>query len=71
MFPLPMRMMMKFKPASPIVQRAMSWMMSWMMDNQDGKVRAGQVLKEINQVNLIIHPVFVSISFQNAAVRPK
>lgn len=50
MFPLPIRMMVKLKPASPIIQRLMSWGMSWMMDNQDGKVEAGRVLKEINKV---------------------
>lgn len=50
MFPLPVRMMMKFKPASPIIQHVMSWGMSWMMDNEDGKVRAGQVFEEINKV---------------------
>lgn len=51
MFPLPIRLIIKFKPASPIVQQVMSSMMSWMMDNEDGKVRAGQVLKEINKVH--------------------
>lgn len=54
MFPLPIRMMVKVKPASPIIQRLMSWGMSWMMDNQDGKVQAGQALKEINKVDLVI-----------------
>ncbi|CBJ25480.1 alkylhydroperoxidase [Ectocarpus siliculosus] len=49
MFPLPMRMMMKVQPAAPLLQRAMSWMMSWMMHGEDGKVEAGKVLKEINE----------------------
>ena len=43
-------MMMKFKPASPIVQRMMSCVMAMMMDHQDRKIRAGQILKEINKV---------------------
>ena len=55
MFPLPVRMMIKFKPASPIIQHVMSWGMSWMMDNEDSKVRAGQVFKEINKVKLVIY----------------
>lgn len=54
MFPLPIRMMVRVKPASPIIQRLMSWGMSWMMDNQDGKVEAGQALKEISKVELIM-----------------
>ena len=54
MFPLPIRMMLKLKPASTIIQRLMSWGMSWMMDNQDVKVEAGQVLKDINKVELIL-----------------
>eukprot|EP00904_Undaria_pinnatifida_P000205 jgi/Undpi1/10185/HiC_scaffold_28.g12638.m1 len=48
---------MKFKPASPVIQRLLSSLMSWMMDNQDGKVRAGQVLEEINKVTPIIKGV--------------
>lgn len=52
MFPLPMRMMMKVQPATPLLQRAMSWMMSWMMHGEDVKVEAGKVLKEINEVRM-------------------
>ncbi|CAM9304919.1 unnamed protein product [Ectocarpus sp. 4 AP-2014] len=54
MFPLPMRMMMKVQKATPLLQRAMSWMMSWMMHGEDVKVEAGKVLKEINEVTPII-----------------
>lgn len=60
MFPLPIRLIIKFKPASPIVQKVMSSMMSWMMDNEDGKVRAGKVLKDINEVKFVQHLIHVS-----------
>lgn len=51
MFPSPVRAMMKFKAIAPLVQRMMSSMMSWMMFDEDGKIEAGQVLKDINKVS--------------------
>lgn len=48
--PSPVRAMMKFERVSPVVQRMMSSMMSWLMHEEDTKVQAGQVLKEINKV---------------------
>lgn len=50
MFPLPVRMMMKIKPMTSAVQRMTSWMMSWLMHGEDGKIEAGKVLREINEV---------------------
>lgn len=50
MFPLPVRMMMKVQPMTSLVQRLTSWMMSWMMNGEDGKVEAGKVFKDINEV---------------------
>lgn len=44
----------------------MSCMMSWMMDSHDGKVRAGQVLKEINKVELFSCMPFLMLA--NATV---
>lgn len=61
-FPPLIRMMMKLTPKSPTIQRLMSCMMSVMMDNQDGKVRAGQVLKEINKVELLSCLLFLMLS---------
>lgn len=54
MFPLPVRLMMKFDSMSPVVQRMMSTMMSWMMHEEDGKVKEGQVLRDINKVILAV-----------------
>ncbi|CAN0137228.1 unnamed protein product, partial [Ascophyllum nodosum] len=54
MFPSPVRALMKFESISPMVQRMMSSMMSWVMHDEDAKVQAGQVLREINKVAPII-----------------
>lgn len=53
MFPLPVRLMMQFKSIAPVVQRLMSAMMSWMMFEEDTKVPAGAVLKDINKVRAL------------------
>lgn len=53
MFPLPMRFMLKFDSVAPIVHRAMSWMMSWMMHGEDKKVKPGKTLTGINGVRKI------------------
>lgn len=50
MFPLPVRMMMKVRVMVGVVQRVVSAMMSWMMYDEDSKVKGGQVLHDIHEV---------------------
>ena len=63
MFPSPVRALMKFESNSPMVQRMMSSMMSWGMHEEDAKVQAGQVLREINKVRSRIPSRFVPFCF--------
>ncbi|CAM9651319.1 unnamed protein product [Discosporangium mesarthrocarpum] len=55
MFPYPIRLMMRFKSLTPMVQRMMSTMMGWLMYAEDRKVEAGKVLRDINAVAPVVH----------------
>ena len=67
MFPSPVRALMKFESISPMVQRMMSSMMSWVMHDEDAKVQAGQVLREINKVDFRV-PFRFRMSLQGGSV---